>query len=193
MKRARRNPVWLLPRARHGDGALFFWSKSWGASRELCLRASLDKLGISEPKLSAEYWAGLGYRAAGANSPGLRRSGGNKLGAEADSKWLAPDFKLELRQEVRTGIQKRSNARTNRACSFCFETENLQLTIFPVARSPSGKARVCKTLNGGSIPPRASNLCFGEILLHDARPRQVLWLWWPGTSIIRGGRRVSVL
>ena len=25
-----------------------------------------------------------------------------------------------------------------------------------MARSPSGKARVCKTLNGGSIPPRAS-------------------------------------
>ena len=25
-----------------------------------------------------------------------------------------------------------------------------------VARSPSGKARVCKTLIGGSIPPRAS-------------------------------------
>ena len=28
----------------------------------------------------------------------------------------------------------------------------------PVARSPSGKAKVCKTFIGGSIPPRASNL-----------------------------------
>jgi hypothetical protein len=25
------------------------------------------------------------------------------------------------------------------------------------ARSPSGKAKVCKTFNGGSIPPRASS------------------------------------
>jgi hypothetical protein len=27
-----------------------------------------------------------------------------------------------------------------------------------MARSPSGKAKVCKTFTGGSIPPRASNL-----------------------------------
>ena len=80
MKRARGNPVWLLPRARHGDGARVFFGQILGvASRELCLRASFDRSSISEPKLSAEYWAGLGYRAAGANSPGLRRSGGEEV------------------------------------------------------------------------------------------------------------------
>jgi hypothetical protein len=29
--------------------------------------------------------------------------------------------------------------------------------LFNGARSPSGKAKVCKTFIGGSIPPRASN------------------------------------
>jgi hypothetical protein len=31
-----------------------------------------------------------------------------------------------------------------------------------VARSPSGKAKVCKTFIGGSIPPRASNFSFRQ-------------------------------
>ena len=35
------------------------------------------------------------------------------------------------------------------------------------ARSPSGKAEVCKTSIGGSIPPRASRL-------HDPRIREML-------------------
>jgi hypothetical protein len=34
----------------------------------------------------------------------------------------------------------------------------LQLSFRPKARSPSGKAMVCKTIIGGSIPPRASNI-----------------------------------
>jgi hypothetical protein len=32
------------------------------------------------------------------------------------------------------------------------------------ARSPSGKAEVCKTSIGGSIPPRASNIRSGFVL-----------------------------
>ena len=32
----------------------------------------------------------------------------------------------------------------------------LQVEPAPEARSPSGKAKVCKTFIGGSIPPRAS-------------------------------------
>jgi hypothetical protein len=35
------------------------------------------------------------------------------------------------------------------------------------ARSPSGKAKVCKTFIGGSIPPRASKLC--QIIQHSAQ------------------------
>ena len=33
-----------------------------------------------------------------------------------------------------------------------------QFRIYPVARSPSGKAKVCKTFIGGSIPLRASKI-----------------------------------
>jgi hypothetical protein len=32
------------------------------------------------------------------------------------------------------------------------------------ARSPSGKAEVCKTSIGGSIPPRASSICSRYLL-----------------------------
>jgi hypothetical protein len=62
-----------------------------------------------------------------------------------------------------------------------------------MARSPSGKARVCKTLIGGSIPPRASNASFVDILLQDKQPPKVLWLSQPAMCIIRGGRGVSAL
>jgi hypothetical protein len=34
------------------------------------------------------------------------------------------------------------------------------LTRISAARSPSGKAKVCKTFIGGSIPPRASKIPF---------------------------------
>ena len=36
------------------------------------------------------------------------------------------------------------------------------------ARSPSGKAKVCKTFIGGSIPPRASNLFLKQIVIVSA-------------------------
>src|SRR6266850_3091335 len=39
----------------------------------------------------------------------------------------------------------------------------------PVARSPSGKAKVCKTFIGGSIPPRASKIFSQE---RDTTPSQ---------------------
>ena len=46
--------------------------------------------------------------------------------------------------------------------------------LAPEARSPSGKAKVCKTFIGGSIPPRASKVMilpastFGLSLLFDS-------------------------
>jgi hypothetical protein len=42
------------------------------------------------------------------------------------------------------------------------------------ARSPSGKAKVCKTFIGGSIPPRASKFCGVQIC-----PEQVKRMWIP--------------
>jgi hypothetical protein len=37
------------------------------------------------------------------------------------------------------------------------EAFSVKVEPAPEARSPSGKAKVCKTFIGGSIPPRASN------------------------------------
>src|SRR5215472_16269600 len=65
------------------------------------------------------------------------------------------------------------------------------------ARSPSGKAEVCKTSIGGSIPPRASNnppLALGLWLLaYDFRPHHITSPIRPVTDIFRslssrGGR-----
>ena len=47
--------------------------------------------------------------------------------------------------------------------------------IPPEARSPSGKAKVCKTFIGGSIPPRASNFPSGRSRLS----LQFLWAFPP--------------
>jgi hypothetical protein len=38
------------------------------------------------------------------------------------------------------------------------------------ARSPSGKAKVCKTFIGGSIPPRASKSAASKSVLSERRP-----------------------
>ncbi len=40
---------------------------------------------------------------------------------------------------------------------FLFGIKLLGIAVEGMARSPSGKAKVCKTFIGGSIPPRASN------------------------------------
>jgi hypothetical protein len=42
--------------------------------------------------------------------------------------------------------------------------------VVPEARSPSGKAKVCKTFIGGSIPPRASKQSVLDNVFSPAKP-----------------------
>ena len=49
---------------------------------------------------------------------------------------------------------RKASAGVNAAPRFCYNT-GYRFAVS--ARSPSGKAKVCKTFIGGSIPPRASN------------------------------------
>jgi hypothetical protein len=44
---------------------------------------------------------------------------------------------------------------------------NWLIYIASKARSPSGKAKVCKTFIGGSIPPRASNITISSCSFSD--------------------------
>jgi hypothetical protein len=55
---------------------------------------------------------------------------------------------------VGTGV----NVKENHESGYFLELVNDKLRAHRnVARSPSGKAKVCKTFIGGSIPPRASS------------------------------------